>query len=224
MQDEKDLKLAQITKDVSNIVKVGQAITIKTAEHMTEATDFLGQIKARQKRIEELRLSFTKPMNEALRNINNEFKKASEPLERIERAVKMEMTKYHNSEAEKIRKAQEKEAEKQRKEFEKEQERKRKEIEKSNLTKKAQKEAIKEVKQEEFVAKPTIVQEKTVKSESGSAVTFKSVWKFKVLDIKQVPADFLKVDEIAVNKAIRMGVRGINGLELFEEKEVSARA
>ena len=164
MQNEKDLKLAQINKDVSNIVKAGSSITIENAEQMTQATDFLGQIKARQKRIEELRLSFTKPLNEALRNINNEFKKASEPLEAVEKVVKAVMTAYHNAEAEKIRKAQEKEAEKQRKIFEAEQEKRRKEIEASNLTKKAQKEAIKEIKQEEFEAKPTITQDKTVVS------------------------------------------------------------
>jgi hypothetical protein len=225
MQEEKDMKLAQINKDVVNIVKTGQAITIKNADQMAEATDFLGQVKARQKRIEELRLSFTKPMNEALRNINNEFKKASEPLEKIERAVKMEMTKYHNTEAEKIRKAQEKEAEKQRKAWEAEQEKKRQEIEQSNLTKKAQKEAMKEIKQEEFEAKPTITQDKTVKSDSGSSVTFKTVWKFRVVNISKVPANFLKVDEVAINKAIRTGaIKQIDGLEIYEEKEVSARA
>jgi hypothetical protein len=224
MKEEKELKLAQIQKDVSNMVKTGSEITIKTAEDMSQATDFLGQIKARQKRIEELRLSFTKPMNEALRNINNEFKSASDPLEKIERAVKAVMTAYHNLEAEKIRKAQEKEAEKQRIAFQKEQDKKRKELEQSNLTKKAQKEAIKEVNQEEFVAKPTIEQEKTVKSDSGSSVTFKSVWKFRgVTNISIVPVEYLKVDEVAVNKAIRAGAREINGLDIIEEKEVSAR-
>lgn len=221
MKNEKDTKLAEIAKDVTSMVQKAGAIVIKTAEEMASATDFLGQIKARQKRIEELRLSFTKPLNEALRNINNEFKKASEPLDKIERQVKMIMTDYHNKEAERIRKEQAKIAEKQRLEFEAEQERKRQEIADSNLTKKAQKEAIKEIKQEEFVATPTVVQEKTVASDQGK-VTFKSVWKYEVIDEQQIPREYLKVDEVALNKAVKLGVREIKGVKIYESKEVSA--
>ena len=48
-----------------------------------------------------------------------------------------------------------------------------------------------------------------------STVTTKR-WTFEVVDEKKVPREYLVVDSVAVNKAIRNGVREIDGLDIFQ--------
>ena len=51
---EKDEKLKKINEDVTNVIKTSETIKIETEEDFTKATEFLNQIIARIKRIEEL--------------------------------------------------------------------------------------------------------------------------------------------------------------------------
>ena len=41
-------------------------------------------------------------------------------------------------------------------------------------------------------------------------------WTFEVVDVYKVPIEYLEVDSVAVNNAIRNGVRKIDGLDIFQ--------
>jgi len=189
MQD----KILQINKDVKSITKTATDIAISTAEELTKAAEFLKQVVVRKKRIEELRLFFTKPLNDHIRQINAEFKKTSEPLEAIEKDVKGKMIIYRKVEDEKIRKEQEK------------------------LNKKA--ESMKtESKKEEYREKAIeIAQETKVESKSGE-VRFRKVWKFEITSEQDVPREYMAVNETSIRWAISGGIREIKGVRIFEEE------
>jgi len=143
---ERGTKLEAINKDVTMFVQKTNSLIIKTKEDMVGATEFLANIVARKKRVEEIRLSYTKPLNETLSNINADFKKASVPLINAENVVKSKMVDYRKLEFDRLekirlaeekrqRKINEKEAEKQRKIAEKEAEKERKRLAKESISK-----------------------------------------------------------------------------------------
>jgi len=233
-------KLAVIQKDTTNLVEVVKSLKIKTAEDMIGATNMLTQIVARKKRVEELRQFFVKPLNDQVRAINAEFKKAGEPLADMEATIKRIIVEYRKIEAEKLEAQRKKEEEKRRKEWEKEQEKLRKQREKEaeaekkrlaklELSKKDEKAELKriedekkakeeEAQREDFVFDDgDFQQSKTIYSDNGS-VKVRKQWKFKVTDPNKVPKKYLIVDERLIRADIRAGIRNIDGVEIFEEE------
>jgi hypothetical protein len=59
-------------------------------------------------------------------------------------------------------------------------------------------------------------EEKTVRSDAGK-VTFVKTWDFEIIDPAAVPRDYLAVDEKAVRKAVKDGLREIPGVRVFEK-------
>jgi len=240
---ERETKLEAINKDIDTFVLKTKTLVIKTKEQMTGATEYLANIVARKKRIEVIRISYTQPLNETLRNINADFKKASAPLEESEGIVKSKMIEYRRVESERIEVKRKKEEEKQRKQDEIRRKKERRQAEKEakiaekklakeNLSKKKAADAQKiiddekQAKQdeldkqgEEFVPEVDIKQENTVHSESGAA-RMRKVWKFEIENEKQIPKAYLTVDEVKIRKAIKGGVREIAGVRIYEDEQV----
>ena len=194
---EKDDKLKKINEDVTKVIKTSESIKIETEEDFTKATEFLNQIVARIKRIEELRIQFTKPILDAKNAIDTEFKASSVPLREVETKVKSIILDYRKKEAELI--------EKKRLE-------KLKEAEKiTNIGE--QEQALEEVKE--------IRQETNVQVSSGTN-RFRKVWTFDIINEKIIPKAYLKVDEVALRKAIKDGERKIKGVKIYQEERISS--
>jgi len=64
-----------------------------------------------------------------------------------------------------------------------------------------------------------------IRSESGSAST-QIKWDFEVVDLEAVPRQYLRyeVNKMAINEAIRAGIREIQGLRIFETSRISIRS
>jgi len=62
----------------------------------------------------------------------------------------------------------------------------------------------------------------TVRTANGTAYT-RSQWTFELVNLSEVPAEFLMLDEKKVRAAIKQGVRSIAGLNIFEQKSVAIR-
>ena len=65
----------------------------------------------------------------------------------------------------------------------------------------------------------------TVKTEQGTAYTRKS-WTFdeNEIDLNLIPREYLKLDEVKVNGAIKAGMREIAGLKIFEKETIVTRS
>ena len=194
---EKDDKLKKINEDVTKVIKTSETIKIETEEDFTKATEFLNQIIARIKRIEELRIQFTKPILDAKNAIDTEFKASSVPLREVEAKVKSIILDYRKKEAELI---------------EKKRIEKLKEAEKiTNIGE--QEQALEEVKE--------IRQETNVQVSSGTN-RFRKVWTFDIINEKIIPKAYLKVDEMAIRKAVKDGERKIKGVKIYQEERISS--
>lgn len=49
----------------------------------------------------------------------------------------------------------------------------------------------------------------------------RKVWKWKVVDFHKVPDSMKAIDNVAVNNSVRLGVREIPGIEVYQEEQLS---
>lgn len=198
-----DEKLGEIAKDLEVITAEADTYTIQSQNDIAIATDFLVKVKARAKRIEELRQFFVKPLNDQVKAINDRFKAVIRPLEEIEARVKRSISDY-TLEQERLRR---------------EEERKLQELHAKEM---AKQEKAAEKAGTEFVPSVAPKIEKSmpsVKTESGKTTTIK-VWKFEVIDAAAVPREYLVVDETLIRKAVQAGERDIPGVRIYEDVQV----
>jgi hypothetical protein len=170
-----------------------------------KATELLTQIKARYKRIEELRLSYTKPLNESLRRINADFKSALNPLEELERKVKTAIIDFR-AEVERKRREEERRLQ---------EEARKKAIEEAKKNKVSQKKAV------ENAVMPTIERQETTMQSKSGMVKARMVTKFKVVDQNKVPDKYWVIDESLIRQDVRNGLMKIDGVEIYQEEELS---
>lgn len=212
VEETAESKIAEISKEITRVTKESQSIVVNTREDYESASKFLsGVVKPRIKRIEELVKFFTKPHQDARKKALEEMKKIEElfatqlaPLQNIETTVKKAMGGFLRLEEE----ARLKE-------------------EKRLQALREKQDARREEKGLEPIATPLPTIERpdaTVKNEEGGKTTATKVWKFKIIDIDQVPRQYLRceVKHAEVIGAISMGVREIAGLEIYEEFDIRA--
>lgn len=227
----------KIEKDLAIIVRESKGITITNEEENYRASEFLSKIKGRKKRLEELRTSITKPLNDALKATNNRFKMFAEPLDEAEQQVKWAIGAYAEMQ-EKIAREIALAAELKRKEeadrLEKEAEAKRKEAEmlaKNAKTKEDQEnaarlaeEAFKAQAEAETAMTPVEVAapKTSTRTESGMVFT-KKVWTFEIVNEAEIPRFFLEVNSTAIRKAITGGEREIKGIRIYQETQVVSK-
>lgn len=84
----------ELAASAGQIAERAKTIVVTSAVEYEFAGEELREIKGRQKRLEELRTSITKPINDSLRKINEFFAGPKARLEEAERAYKRGMVEY----------------------------------------------------------------------------------------------------------------------------------
>lgn len=203
-------KLVEIKKDlVLTETKSEKMLVIKSEEDVVLSTEFLAQAKARADRIEEIRTSFTKPINEGLTAINKMYKEPHAAYLTMMQKVKRAIGDYRLEEERKVQKEEER-LEKVREEKNKRNEEKGKA---PDLT------PVKTVERPETI----------VRSESGKTKTIK-VWKFEIEDVSKLPESYKKtildfavekgLADMVIRKVVNAGIREIEGVRIYEDIEV----
>lgn len=202
--DTPESKIKEISADVKKQQSVAQKLVVTSPEEVVKATEFLGGIKARLKKIEDLRTAFVKPLNDHVKTINAMFKEQSSPLEAIETTVKRSISDFKLEEEKKAR------AEEAR-------------LAKIRDTANAKRE---EKGQDQIFTPVKTVErsEQTVNTDAGRS-TAKKVWKYRIVDIDKVPRQYLRceIKHSEVTKAINEGLK-IEGLDIYEDFDISVTA
>lgn len=89
----------------------------------------------------------------------------------------------------------------------------------AKLDKAAKKAGVESVKVPDVIVPE--LQTKT-KTEDGTAF-IKKEWTYRIIDISQVPREYMILDEKKVKGAVKAGIRSIPGLEIFEDDKLSIR-
>lgn len=212
-----DSVVIAIQPEVGKLTAFAQNLAIKTAQGYQTAADHLKAIKGLLKQIEDARTRVTKPLNEALRQVNSQAKEASAPLATSELQIKRAMNAYADEQDRIRREEQARADEAARKEQEKLQQRATRAASTGKVEKAAELES-----QACAVVAPVINREPP----KVSGITSREVWKFDVTDPSLVPREYLSVDETKIRKVVQAlkGDTKIAGVRVYPERSLAAGA
>lgn len=212
-----DSAVVAIQPEVSKITAFAQSIVIKTVDGYQQASDYLKSVKGLLRQIEDARTRVTKPLNEALRQVNSQAKEASAPLLTAETQIKRAMLTY-SAEQERIRREEQRKAEEAAR---KERERIEAQAAKAAAAGKVERAAQLEERAATVVA-PVIQRE----APKVAGVSMREVWRFEVTDPAAVPREYLTVDEKKIGAVVRAlkGDTQIAGVCVWKEKSLASGA
>jgi hypothetical protein len=200
-----------------------RSTTVTDDGSYTIAAELLKGIKALRQKIAETFDPHIKRAFDAHRALCREKQDAEAPLTEAEGVLKRSLIAY-DTEQERVRRAEEtrlrEEARRQ------EEQRRLDEAAALELQAAETDDELLRAEAEEMLAAPietpAVVVAKTTPKVAG--VSFREVWKFRILDARKVPDEYKKVDEIKVGgvvRALRGGTK-IPGIEVYAERIASA--
>ena len=190
-------KIEQLKQEVAVFLYENQEFKIGSADEYTKAGDVIKEIKQRLNKLDDKCKEYTKPLNDLKSKIIADFRQISDPLEKFVEEVKDMMTVWYRAEQ------------------------KRLDEEQSRI----EAEALKKAKDENKSEVQVPVVNMAAKTQRGdfSTTTVKKVWRWRILDETKVPRQYLCVNSPAVVEAIRGGARNIDGLEIYQDEQISIR-
>jgi len=189
----------KLTLDMANALEIVDDETNKTGVEMaTQAKQLFKKIDLARKDIVARPKKFSKGVDTFVRELTTD-------LVAIEKDLKNKIGRYqHDKEVKRLKMV--KAAEEEQKKLQ----------EKLNTEAKA-------AGIEAPIAPKIITPESTVTRTSSGSASVRKIWKWKLADINKVPIDFLTVDVAAINISVKNGNRNIDGIEIYQESNISLR-
>jgi hypothetical protein len=195
-----------------------------------EAITMAGQAKKLANAIEKKRKEVIEAPGEFVKTVNNFVKVFRDTLDEIDRKLKAGIQTHMTKVQMEQREAQERariEAEKIQRELDaraaalnaQREAEARKAAEKGEPAAPMEPEVIAPV-----VVAPVVPVQKVFRSETGSSVHLRKDWVWDVLDISLIPPKYLVVDKVAVNQAVKSGIREIPGMRIYETESAIIKA
>lgn len=75
----------------------------------------------------------------------------------------------------------------------------------------------------ELVTAEQLKAKSSVQGFTGATSGIRLIWTFELIDVNQVPREFMQINEVAVRDAIRAGKRDIAGLKIYQRESVNIR-
>ena len=193
-------EIQEVTQQTGDIMEKAKGVVVVDDAGVESASIILKTISDAKKSIEDRRTFFVKPLNDQVKKINDLFKTIATPLSVADSLIRGKILTYRTKQQEALRKEQERLDAQARKEQKK-------------ADAKAERMGVESV----TITAPVVAPPPTT---IGNA-TVKKVWKFKVVDPTIVPRDYMAVDETKIRAAVRDGIRSIQGVEIFQEDQLS---
>jgi len=192
-----NLQLEPIRKEVDEVLYNFQEIKpVNTEEEYTQCGDTIKVLKFKVKKLEEKRKELTAPILVAKKNIDDNFKAITEPLEEVISKIESEMKVFWRADQE------------------------RKNAEQKRLEAAAIEKAKAEGKEEVQVE---IVNEKKSATGEISKTIYQENWKFEVINENEVPVIYCSPYKKKIDEAIKNGLREIKGLRIFDDGKITSR-
>lgn len=186
----------ELKKEAELIVHDFHNIVIRTKDEYSAAGDAIKTINYKIKQVEAKRVEYTKPLLDQKKLIDEDFKGIIEPLKKVVANIKAEMLKWMQAEKKRLDEEQ----------------------------KRIEEEAMERAKKEKL-AEVEVAVVNDIKKQYGNISTssVRKEWKWKVVDETKIPREFLVVNSLKINQAVRNGEREIAGLEIYEDEQVVVR-
>lgn len=192
--------LSPYREQIANMVASAMALTVDCEETNAMAVELGTQAKKLNRMIEAQKKQITEIPNDFVKAVRNFCKAFQDDLIRIEKITKKKVNIYQNKLELEQRKAEEK-ARKATQELQR------------KINKEAEKAGVEAPKIETpIMPEPP----KVTRTDSGSSYIRKE-WTFEIINPKSIPREYMKVDEQAIRKAVKAGVREISGVRIYQE-------
>lgn len=188
---------------IDDMVQKAQAHEVKDDSTVKAAVTIAGEAKELSKKIEAQRKEIIEEPGKFVKTVNAFCKEFTNKLGKIESSLKFKIGQYqHKVELE--RRKQEETIRKANEELQK------------KLDAEAKKSGVEAPK---VTPMPLPKQEGTVarSSETGAAAHIRKQWKAEIVDPEKVPREFCSPDMKKISEAIKMGIREIEGVRIFED-------
>jgi len=226
MENNTSIQIKQIPTDISNIRHFYDYENLKVTckdEYETAATYFL-QVKHHLKITEAERTKITGPINQALKNTNDLFKRISDPLNKIKNALESKLRIFADSERKKLEEEERLRREEEKRKFD--EQAKAAKLEAMELESETALETAHTLqKRADSIDTENVIVKQTVRAGSIGTMAERRTWKWKVTDEKLIPRSLLVVDEKQLNamaKAYGQNEQAIPGIEFYQETSFSA--
>jgi hypothetical protein len=240
-------RFKDFAQHVERIRTDAQSVAVNDDGSLKFAVALGGESKRIAKAIDTRRKEIINDPGEFVKAVNGLCKSLTDPLVEAESAVKGKITMYQHQFEMERRKAEEaarraaaelqeklrREAEEANRKAREEAIRQAEEQAKERQASEAEIEAARQKAGEEAAAveisAPTVLPltfpkaENVTRTETGAAAFQRKSWEFELSDILQVPRDYLILDEKRVRDSIRMGIREIPGIRIFETTKTVLR-
>lgn len=168
-----------------------QPIIITDTPSLTEATERLSQLNKYSDALTKDREAITKPLNESLKAIRAKYKPTETLLEQAITSIRQEMGKYQTKVIQEQKAKEQKIADR---------------ITSGNLKLET---GLKKIE-----ALPEVI---TSANTANGAISFRTVKKFRIINVKRIPRDLMIPDEKAIEAQMKAGY-AVEGVEYYEEQ------
>lgn len=164
-----------------------------------------------EKEIEAKRKEKVSPFNETLDAINAFFKNYREKVITLKKDVASKIDIYRTNERRKAEELAQQEEERLKKEREEQRRKELAEAKKEGTAPPPIAPKIEPVKPVETVAK-------SIQSSVGKS-TERITWKFEIVDANKIPREYMIPDEMKIRGVVKVGIREIPGVRIYEHRE-----
>jgi len=217
--------LQELEKKVLSLPEMAKEIVITNDDQLFKGNQFLLLIKNKQKEINSVFNPMIQKAHEAHKEAIAQKKKFENPLREAEDYLKSQIAPYL-AEKERARREAELRAQREREEAERKarEEEERKLQEAIKAEEEGRIEEAEEILNEEAIEpalKEQIVPEKT----KLQGTFLRRDWKWRISNFEDIPKEYLKLDEVKINQAVRSlkEKAAIPGIEIYYEDNVSSR-
>lgn len=219
---EQLMKFAAAKEQIAAIAEQCKNIVINSKESLDSAKTLAKDAKKIETLIEDKRKEITKPLLDEQRSIKAFADNLTSDLNTAVKGLRQQITDYE-WEQEQIRQAElrrlEEERRKQEEEARKKAEELQKQMEESNEVSDAELVSLQSDLDKISELKAQQIQQQMEPKSNN----LRMVWDFELVDIKLVPREFLVLDDAKVKAAIKLEVREIPGLKIFQKPQLNLR-
>ena len=188
-------------EQVERMVAQAEKHVVENDKTNMQAVTMAGEAKRLAKKIEAQRKNIIDEPNTFVKSVNSFCKSFTEPLKKIEGILKQKVGQYQYKQ-ELARKEAEKKAEEERKKLQK------------KLDAEAKKAGVESVKVAPLALPPN---ESVTRTDTGTAAHIRKQWKAEIREPAKVPREYCSPDPKLINQAVKMGIREIPGIRIFED-------
>ena len=188
-----------IRSEVAGLVEQANGLQVESSQQSDVANTILTKLNKTLKWADERKRDILRPLKNHIKWLEGEYKKSVAPLQEAKAGLQQRLMGWRAAEQRRIAEEEAK--------IRREEERRRK-IQEAHAAKGHQ------VRQEITPVETP----RPVPLEARDSTRVRKQWDFEVVDVGQVPLDYLQVDTSAVREAIRNGEREIPGLRIFQKE------